>query len=160
MVLKIFYRSFNPADISWMKRLYEENVSALSPGADPQSSLDWIISKRDDVDFTVAETEEGTPIGYIGFVPNRFKHGYLKSLDDENHKSMVLELYIFRRFHGTGMADAIHQDGIHRMIKRGIQYIYASTYIDNVAANKFFERRYTLLKTDKRSRTNIYYSRL
>lgn len=117
------------------------NASLKSDFSKWQKMVEWAVKNPDDLYWKIKLDD--VDCGYIGFAPIKGKI----SLDPIRRKlrdddiNLVLEIYLLKEYRGRSIAKYAYQESIAKirsMYPEQIIKIFASTYITNTKAQRFF----------------------
>ena len=124
----LFRRSF--ADT--FAHLYKpEDLAAFFDNFTPQAWADEMADA--DYAFRLAE-DEGKLVGFCKLGPPSVP------VDSRADRLELRQIYLDRRWHGQGIATELMDWAIAEAKKRGVAELYLTVYVDNVRAQRVYER--------------------
>jgi ribosomal protein S18 acetylase RimI-like enzyme len=90
---------------------------------------------RPDIAYRLAQTQAGAPIGFC-------KIGPLSLPADSQGKAAgeLYQLYLFKAYHGLGVADTLMEWALTTLQSHGAQAVYLSVFSQNPRAQRFYRR--------------------
>jgi GNAT superfamily N-acetyltransferase len=116
------YRDFAPAD--WEPPSYELQLQLF------QRTL-----PNPDVYCVLAESDDGELAGLVAIQPGSFAP---RQLDERT--AFLWRLFVEPPFHGTGLAGALHDEGLREASERGYSAIHLLAAAGQARARRFYER--------------------
>lgn len=171
----ISLEKFTMEDLGRLEEIMDKNLvvagrkkdwrSFIQWNMDHPDDLYWKIVLRNDPDEDISPWREGLAmgtsevalmIGYIGYADATTK---LTTKDDAEPGDLFMEIYLDPEFTGMGFGEAAYRGSLN-LIPKTNNVIFASTYLSNIGAQKFFSNKLGMkyLYFNKRFNAVVYVS--
>lgn len=174
---EIMLSKFEMTDLDDLSRIMEMNIEAAGRNKDWGKFIQWNIDHPEDLYWKIivsdkdgtdddGGTDGGTDFFMVGYI------GYSDATKKPTSKSLALpgdlflEIYLDPNYTGLGLGEKSFNESIRLMSEsrersesRKYRYtIFASTYISNVGASKFFVNKLKMkfIEYNKKFNTNLY----
>lgn len=173
--VEIMLSKFEMTDLDDLSRIMEMNIEAAGRNKDWEKFIQWNIDHPEDLYWKIlvgdkadgdCETGSGGDFFMVGYI------GYSDATKKPTSKSLALpgdlflEIYLDPNYTGLGLGEKSFNESIRLMSERSesreprkYRYtIFASTYISNVGASKFFVNKLKMkfIEYNKKFNTNLY----
>lgn len=149
--MSISLERFELSDVDRLTEIMQANIEAAGRTKDYKKFIEWNLEHPEDLYWKIVLRTESPDIsfesgsdsslksseffiGYIGFAQASTK---LTTRDFAGPKDLFLEIYLDPEYTGKGYGEEAFKASLKRL-PRDTRRIYASTYISNVKAQRFF----------------------
>lgn len=140
----ITYRDAKPEDAATLDRIFDasfcDTFAHLYRSEDLETFLssfgveDWEAQLRDPAyAFRIGEVD-GKPAGYVKLGPLKIP------LETDRSAILIDQFYILPEHHGIGIAHGLMDWALEEAVRRRVEEMYLTVYIDNQRARRFYDR--------------------